>query len=153
MLNTHRPLLESILAERCISTWEDSEINQIQTLNRGNHDWPKETWEKCPIEVTETTTRAQLSLCVCLCVCPHVLYSFLLINTLLISLLFVFVGILFSAKLKGQGLVNTLVQWLGFDTFSIMTQPESPARNQNPASSHCRPRPPEIAANWIPHVS
>ena len=34
-----------------------------------------------------------------------------------------------------------------------MTQPESPARNQNPASSHCRPRPPEIAANWIPHVS
>ena len=49
--------------------WEDSEINQIQTLNQGNHDWPKETWEKCPIEVTETTTRAQLSLSVCLPVC------------------------------------------------------------------------------------
>ena len=44
-------------------TWENSEIRQIQILNQAKQDdWPKETQKKCPIEVIQTTLRAQLSL-------------------------------------------------------------------------------------------
>ena len=42
------------------------------------NDWPKETWNTCPINVIQTTMRPWLSLWVppTLCVYPHVLYSF-----------------------------------------------------------------------------
>ena len=105
-------LVESILAERCLSTWQDSEINQIQTLNWGNHnDWPKEAREKCPIEVTEITTRAQLSLSLSLLVClsTHTVLFFPPNKHCTYFTTFCLCGNTFSAKLKGQGLVTTLV--------------------------------------------
>ena len=58
-------------------TWEDPEINQIQTQNQAKQDdWSKETQKKCPIKVIQTTTRARLSLWSRPCVYPHVLYCF-----------------------------------------------------------------------------
>ena len=44
-------------------TWEDPEIYQIRTPNQAKQDdWSKESQEKCPIKVIQTTTRARLSL-------------------------------------------------------------------------------------------
>ena len=57
----------------------------------------KETQKNCLIKVIQTIMRAQiqeLSLCVCLCAYPYVLYAFS-VNSLLVLLLFVFMGILF----------------------------------------------------------
>ena len=86
-------------------------------------------------------------------VCPHISSllrlppshpPYFLINTLLVSLLSVSVGILFC-KAVGPGSCHwPRAQWLGFDSLTTATQPQSPAGNRNPASSHCRPRPPEI---------
>jgi hypothetical protein len=58
---------------------------------------PKETQKKYLLKVIQTIMRAQiqeLSLCVCLCAYPYVLYAFS-VNSLLVLLLFVFMGILF----------------------------------------------------------
>ena len=44
-----------------VHTKEDVEIYQICTVNQSNkNDWPKETWKKCPIKVTQTAMRVQL---------------------------------------------------------------------------------------------
>ena len=56
----------------------------------------------------------------------------------------------FSAKLMGQGLVTdgdapSPVEWLGFSSLTAATPLQSLARNQNPASRHCRLRPPKIS--------
>ena len=93
----------------CTHTWENLEIYQIQTLNQANqNDWSKETQKKCPIKVIQTATRAWLSLWARLCVYPHVLYFFfLLINTLLVSLLSVFVGIPFLQSHRARALSLT----------------------------------------------
>ena len=90
-------------------TWEDPEIYQIRTLNKANqNDWSKETRNKCPIKVIQTATRVRLSLSppVCLSTCT-VLFFFLLINTLLVSLLSVFVGILFLQSCRARALSLT----------------------------------------------
>ena len=89
-------------------TWEDPEICQIWTVNQANQsDWLKGTWKKYIRKVIKTATRVQtqrlsLSSPVCLSTCT-VLF-FLLTNTSLISLLSVFVGILFCIA-KGPGLL------------------------------------------------
>ena len=62
------------------------QIYQIQTQNQANqNDLPKETQKKCPIWVTQTTTKARLSLSVHPCVYPHILYSFPPRNTWFIT--------------------------------------------------------------------
>ena len=62
-----------MLAKRYRYTWEETEINQIWTLNQAiQHDWLKETQKKCPINVIQTTMRARLLLQLHLCVSPHV---------------------------------------------------------------------------------
>ena len=68
----------------CTHTGEDPKIYPIQTQNQAKQDdWPKETQKKCPIKVIQTTI---LSPWAHLHVCLHVPF-FLLINTLLVSLL------------------------------------------------------------------
>ena len=63
---------------------------------------------------------------------------------LLVSLVFIFVRILFC-KADGPGpCQRPVVYWLGFSAFTATTQHQSLARNQNPASSHGRLRPSEI---------
>ena len=86
-----------------VHTREETAIYQIWLLNQANQsDWAKETWKKCPLKVIQTIfATQQLSLWGCLCVSLHVLYFFsLLINTLLVSLLSAFVGILFQQRQK-----------------------------------------------------
>ena len=86
-----------------VHTWEETAIYQIWLLNQANqNDWAEETWKKCPIKVIQTIfATQQLSLWGCPCVSLHVLYFFsLLINTLLVSLLSAFVGILFQQRQK-----------------------------------------------------
>ena len=128
-------------------TWEDPEIYQIRTLNQANqNDGPKETWKKCPIKVIQTATRVWLSLWACLCIYPHLLYSFLLlINTLLVSLLSVFVGIIFLQSHRARalslptGLVARIQCFHHLDLTSISgREPKSCFKTL------CRPRPPEI---------
>ena len=96
--------------ERLGHAWEDPEIYQIWAVNQTNqNDWPKESWKKCPIKVIQTAMRAwlsnsgtlPLSPLVCLSV-THTVLFFLLINTLLASLLSIFVEILFC-KVEGPG--------------------------------------------------
>ena len=42
-------------------TWEDPEVHQIWTVNQASqNDWPKETWRKYHIKITQTVARAQL---------------------------------------------------------------------------------------------
>ena len=86
-------------------TWKDPEIYQIGTMNQtSQNDWPKETWKKCPIKVSQTVMRMRFSnsLSLSLAVHPSQVLSFflLLINSLLVSLLSIFVRILFW-KAKG----------------------------------------------------
>ena len=52
-------VVRSILAKRCMHTWEDTEINQICTQNQAKKDdWPKKTWKTCTIKVIQPTIRA-----------------------------------------------------------------------------------------------
>ena len=90
-------------------TWEDPEINQIWAVNQANqNDWPRETWKKYPIKVNSNchegvTQRLSLSLSPPVCLSTRTeLVLFLLVNTLLASLLMVFVAILFR-KVRGPG--------------------------------------------------
>ena len=55
-------------------------------------------------------------------------------------------GILFC-KADGSGPCHWWwqVEWLGFSSLTAATPPQSLARNQNPASRHCRLRPPKIS--------
>ena len=96
------PTSLSILAERCMYTEEDPEIYQRQTQNQAKGDgWPKSTqrdtprkWFKLPKGWDWPSQPVYLSTCTVL--------LFLLINSLSISLLSIFVGILFC-KAKGPG--------------------------------------------------
>ena len=81
-----------------VNTWEDPEIYQVHTLNQANQIyWPKEKQKKRPIKVIQTTMRAQLrdTLGVCVSIHMYCTLFFLLISTLLVSLLSISVGILF----------------------------------------------------------
>ena len=70
--------------------------------------WPKETQKECPVKVIQTATRAPLSPWALPCVYPHVLYFFfLLINTLLVSLLSIFAGILLLQSHRARALSLT----------------------------------------------
>ena len=84
--------------------WEGSEIYQIWTVNEANQsDWPKETQKKCPVKVIQTAMRAwpgTLLLSLPLYVSTHTILFFLIINTWLVSVLSIFVGIHFC-KAKG----------------------------------------------------
>ena len=42
---------------------------------------------------------------------------------------------------------SLLVWWLGFSTLAAAARTQSQAGNRNPASSHCRLRPPEISTS------
>ena len=127
-------------------TWENPELYQIWTLNQANqNDWPKETQKKCPIKVIQTATRARHCLSEPARVSIHTYCTFfLLINTLLVSLLSIFVGILFwqSHRARALSLTTGLVAriWCTHhcDPTSIT------GWELKPTSSCCRPRPPEI---------
>ena len=84
-----------------------TDICQILTVTQANQkDWPNETKKICSIEVIETAARAQLSdflslnLPMCLSTCTALF--FLLLSTLLSSLLYIIVEILFC-EAKGPG--------------------------------------------------
>ena len=88
-----------------VHTWEDPEIHQTQTVDQENrNDWPRETQKKYPLRVIQITTRVRLSLSLPVCLSTLRLF-FLLINTLLVSLLFVSMWKFISTQLTSQGLV------------------------------------------------
>ena len=127
-----------------VHKWENSEIlHQIWTLNQANqNDWPKENWKNWPIKVIQIAwgcdsvslslslsepTRKSLS--------TSSIFLFLLINTLLVSLLFIFMGIFFC-RAEGPGPCQwSLVEWLGFGALTTRTQPHLWLENRSPASS------------------
>ena len=125
-------------------TWGDPELYQIWTLNQVNkNDWPKETWKKCPIKLPpghDSVFLLSPSMCLPTCTTYYIL-SFLLMNTLLVSLLSVSMWKFISIQLMGQGLVSGL----GFRALTVMAWLQSVAGNRNPASNHCCPRPSEIS--------
>ena len=105
VLHPYASSVKSIWAKSCVCThgrilrYTKYELWTRQIRN----DWPKETQKKYPIKVIQTTRSSEtLSPWVCLCVYSHVLYSFFPLNTLLASLLSVFVRIL-SCQAKGPG--------------------------------------------------
>ena len=76
-------------------------------MNQANYnDLPKENQKKYPIKLIQTATRVQLrdspSESAPMCLSTHTILFFFLINTLLASLLSIFVEIL-SYKAKGPG--------------------------------------------------
>ena len=129
-------------------TWEEPVIYQIWTVNQRNpNDWPKETRKKCLIKVIRAATRVQLSDSlslrppVCLSTCTGLF--FLSINTLPVSPLSIFVGILFC-KAEGPGPLSLTTDLVtGIWCFTDATRPQSLAGNP----SHCRPRPPKITSH------
>ena len=89
-------------------TWENPEVYQIRTLKQANqNDWPKETWKKCPIKVLQTAMRARLSLSLPVCLSTRTVLLLSLMNTFLVSLLSVFVGILFLQSCRARALSLT----------------------------------------------
>ena len=84
-----------------VHTWEYPERYLIWILNQANQkDWPNKTQKKFPIKITQTTrVRLSDSLWVCL--------FLLLINTVLVSLLSVFVGIRFLQSKRARALSLT----------------------------------------------
>ena len=116
-------------------------IGQRKTRRNAPYKWFKLPWGHDSGTLHES----------CPCVYPHILYSFShLINTLLASLLSIFVETLFC-KVKGPGPLSlTLVLWLGSGIFTTVTQPQSLAGNPSPTPSSYRPRLPEIilTTNW-----
>ena len=120
----------------------DCEPGKSTRLAKGN---PEEMPHKSNWNCHNGTTQGLL-LWVCPCVYPHGLYCFfLLINTLLVSLLSIFVEILFC-KTKETGplsLTNGLVARIW--CFHYHHPAQSLAGNLSPAPSHCRLRPPGIS--------
>ena len=116
----------------------DWEPGKSKWLAKGN---PEEMPHKSNWNCHEGTTQG-LPLWVCPCVYPRVLYCFfLLINTLLVSLLSIFVEILFC-KTEGTGplsLTSGLVARIW--CFHCHHPAQSLAGNLSPAPSHCRLRP------------
>ena len=140
----------------CVHTCEDPEIYQIwicvvwfvNHINQNN--WPKETWKKYPIEVIQTAVRAWLSDSLSLSLSPPMGLS---ICTVLFSPLdkyllhyFFLCGnsLLWSWRPDPSSLTMGLVARIW--CFHPRDQPQSRAGNPSLASSHCRPRPPEIRA-------
>ena len=94
--------LESILTKRCAYTGEDPEINQIQTQSQTKQDdWPEETQKNCPIKDSTYHEGATFSL-ESSRVSLFTGTLFLLINTLLVSLLSVSLWKFISIKPTGQ---------------------------------------------------
>ena len=125
------------------------EIYQIWTVNQAKQNaWLKETLKKGPIKALQLSwgcNSATLSLPESACVSIHMHCTFsLLINTLLVSLLSLFVKF-FSAKPKGEGSCHwPLVWWLGSGVFSGLWPSPISGWEQRPTPSHCQLRPPEI---------
>ena len=124
---------------------QDPEIYKIWTVDQANqNDCPKQTRKKCPIKIVQPATRANsatqgFSLWVCPCT------LFLLIKTLLASLLSVFVEILFC-KAKGPGPLSLTTGLVArICCFRHRHPAQSLAGNPGPAPRHCRSRPPEIS--------
>ena len=84
-----------------------------------------------------------------MCLSARTVLFFLLINTLLASLLSISMYKFISSQLTAQGLVtghwSLVVWWLGFSHLTATARPQSLIGNPNPASSCCRSRPPEIS--------
>ena len=128
-------------------SWEEPEIHQIQTLNQANqNDWPKETRKKCPILSDSSYHEgATLSLSPAMCLSTHTVSFSLLMNTSLVSLLSIFVGILFLQSRRARSLSLTTGLVAGIWCCHHHDPTSISAREPKPASSHrCRPRPPEI---------
>ena len=92
-----------------------------------------------------------VTLWVCLCVYHQVLFSFFPPNTLLVSLLSIFVEFFFCKTEEPGPCHWPLVKWLGFGALTAVIQPQSLAGSWSPASSHCRPRPPGIT--WTSSIT
>ena len=97
---------KTILSKRCVHMWEEPEIDQVWTENQANqNDWPKKTRKKCPVKVIQVRQgpdSVPFSLSPPTCLPTRTGLFFVEINTLLASLLSVFVGVLFC-KAEGPG--------------------------------------------------
>ena len=128
-------------------TWEDPETYQIRTQNQTKQDdWAEEIQKKCPIKQIQATTRAWLPLGPPVCLSTRTVL-FLLINTWLVSLLCL-CGNSFLQSWRAKalsltaGLVAKTLCSHCWDS-TLISGPQSLARNWNPASSCWRPRPPK----------
>ena len=134
--------------EMLIHIWEEPEIYQIWTVNQAyQNDWPKETWKKYPIKIIQTAIRMLLSNSLlepaCVSIHTYCILFFLLINTLLASLISIFVEILFC-KAKGPGplsLTTGLVPRICY--FHCYDSAQSLAGSPSLAPRHCRLRAPK----------
>ena len=127
--------------------WENPEIYQIWTLTQANqNDRPKKNQSGAPqkwFKLPQGQDSGTFSLSSPLCLSTHMNF-FHLVNTLLGSLLSIFVEKIFYKAEKPGPLSLTASLWLGFSTFTAMTWFQSMAGNPGPPSSHCRLRSPEI---------
>ena len=146
MLYPYASLVESILAQRCQYTHEDPEIYLMWTVNQANwSDWPKDTHKKCPIRIIQPDLQAQLGAWPSESAWEPITRTvvfFLLINTLLASLLSVFMENLFCKAWRPGPLSLSagLEAWI----WCFHGLGGSLAGNPSPGLSDCRLKPPEV---------
>lgn len=91
-------------------TWEDTETYQTQTQNQAKqNDWPKDIGKKCPYKWFKHHEDVILSLSLPLCLSTRNLFP--LINTPLVSLLSIFVGIHFCKAIRARALSLVTGPW------------------------------------------
>ena len=142
-------LVKSILAKRCVHihgrTLRYTKYESGTNCEPGRSKWLAQgNLGATPHKSNSSCRRVKLS------VYPQVLYSFPLINALLISVLSVSVEIIFC-KAKSQGPCHwLLVKWLESGTFNPA---QHLAGNPSPAPSSCRPSHPRSYAVFLPGKS
>ena len=143
--------LKSILAKRWACTHEiswDKPDSDLESNQQGH--WSKETWKKCPQKWFKLP-QGHDSLSESACVSFHMYHTlfFLLINTSLVSLLSVIVGILFlqSWRARASSLTTSLVARIW--RFHRCDPAQPLAGNPSPTPNSCRPRLPEIRSRGV----
>ena len=129
---------------------EDPEINQIQTQNQAEQDdRSKKTWKKCPIKMMRTSTRSNSGSS---CVSIHTYCTLFPPNkhSICFTTFRLYVETLFHMQLMGYlatGPGGLVIRVPCSRCCSLTSIPL--IENQNPASSHCRLRSPEIRTRGV----
>ena len=124
---------------------EDPEVNQIQTQNQAEQDdLSKKTWKKCPIKIMRTTRRSSSESS---CVSIHTYCTLFPPNkrSICFTTFRLCVEARFHMQLTGYWPLVPGGLVIGdprSHCYSLTSIPLT--ENQNPASSHCRLRSPEI---------
>ena len=132
------PSVESTLAERCMCTrGRILKYTKCRLWTRRIKMTGRRKPKKCPLKVIQITMRTWLWDSESIHVSTYFSFFFL-INTLLVSLLSICMGILFLQSQRARALSLTSDLELGLDALITVTQPQPLTRNWSSTWSLCR---------------